>query len=78
MGGGVAGEGAFCRPYTPPRQTVGERRERDGLRALREQIDIVIYDRQYSPFLFNQNGAKYVAAESVYIGHWKSGIEIAP
>jgi hypothetical protein len=38
-----------------------------GLRALREQVDIVIYDRQYSPFLFNQNGAKCVAAESVYI-----------
>src|SRR6266851_3770262 len=31
-----------------------------------EQIDIVIYDRQYSPFLFNQNDAKYLPAESVY------------
>src|ERR1700730_11405322 len=31
-----------------------------------EQIDIVIYDRQYSPFLFNQNDAKFVPAESVY------------
>jgi len=31
-----------------------------------EQIDVVVYDRQYSPFLFNQNNAKYVAAESVY------------
>lgn len=33
---------------------------------LSEQIDVVIYDRQYSPFLFNQDGAKYVPAESVY------------
>lgn len=31
-----------------------------------DQIDVVIYDRQYSPFLFNQNNAKYVPAESVY------------
>lgn len=31
-----------------------------------DQIDIVIYDRQYSPFLFNQGGAKNVPAESVY------------
>lgn len=31
-----------------------------------EQIDVVIYDRQYSPFLFNQDRAKYVPAESVY------------
>lgn len=34
--------------------------------ALSEQIDIVIYDRQYSPFLFNQDDAKYVPAEAVY------------
>jgi hypothetical protein len=31
-----------------------------------DQIDVVIYDRQYSPFLFNQDGAKFVPAESVY------------
>ena len=31
-----------------------------------EQIDIVIYDRQYCPLLFNQDGAIYVPAESVY------------
>ena len=31
-----------------------------------EQIDVVVYDRQYSPFFFNQDGAKYVPAESVY------------
>jgi hypothetical protein len=34
--------------------------------SLSQQIDVVIYDRQYSPFLFNQDGAKYVPAESVY------------
>jgi hypothetical protein len=31
-----------------------------------DQIDIVIYDQHYSPFLFNRDGAKYVPAESVY------------
>ena len=31
-----------------------------------EQIDIVIYDRQYSPFLYNQMNQRYVPAESVY------------
>lgn len=31
-----------------------------------EQIDLVVFDRQYSPFLFNKNGAKFIPAESVY------------
>ena len=31
-----------------------------------EQIDLVIYDQQYSPFVFNQNGTLYVPSESVY------------
>lgn len=33
---------------------------------LSEQIDIVIYDKQYSPIVFKQNGALYITAESVY------------
>ena len=31
-----------------------------------EQIDIIVYDQQYSPFVFNQNKVIYVPAESVY------------
>lgn len=31
-----------------------------------DQIDVVIYDRQYSPLLYNQSGQQYVPAESVY------------
>lgn len=31
-----------------------------------EQIDVVIYDRQYTPLLFNQNNQIIVPAESVY------------
>lgn len=38
----------------------------DSRGACSEQIDIVIYDRQYSPFLYNQANQRYVPAESVY------------
>lgn len=31
-----------------------------------EQIDIVIYDRQYTPILYNQDSIRIVPAESVY------------
>lgn len=31
-----------------------------------DQIDVVIFDRHYCPLLFNQAGALYVPAESVY------------
>lgn len=31
-----------------------------------DHIDIVIYDRQYSPFLYNQMNQRYIPAESVY------------
>lgn len=31
-----------------------------------QQIDVVIYDRQYSPLLYNQSNQRYVPAESVY------------
>lgn len=36
----------------------------DGMQS--EQIDIVIYDRQYTPVLYNQDGHRIVPAESVY------------
>ena len=31
-----------------------------------EQIDVVVYDRQYTPLLYNQDGQLFVPAESVY------------
>lgn len=31
-----------------------------------EQIDVIIFDRQYSPFIFNFEGQKVIPAESVY------------
>lgn len=38
-----------------------------------DQIDIIIYDRQYSPLVYNQGGQIYVPAESVY-----AAIEVRP
>ena len=31
-----------------------------------EQIDVVVFDRQYSPFIFKIKGATFIPAESVY------------
>lgn len=52
--------------YLPERYFVDNAFVLDCEGNLSEQIDVVIYDRQYSPFLFNQNFIKYVPAESVY------------
>jgi hypothetical protein len=38
----------------------------DSTGARSDQIDIVVYDRQYSPFLYNQSDQRYVPSESVY------------
>lgn len=38
----------------------------DSRGASSDQIDVVIYDRQYSPILYNRSGQHYVPAESVY------------
>jgi len=31
-----------------------------------DQIDVVIYDRQYTPLLYNRDGQRFIPAESVY------------
>ena len=31
-----------------------------------DEIDMVIYDQQYSPFLFNRDTSLFIPAESVY------------
>lgn len=38
----------------------------DSTGAMSDQIDIVIYDWQYTPILFNQDNQRYIPAESVY------------
>lgn len=52
--------------YLPKRYQVDKAFVLDADGRFSEQIDIVIFDRQYSPFLFNQDGAIYIPAESVY------------
>jgi len=52
--------------YLPTRYNVARTFVIDHRGQVSEQIDIVIFDRHFSPFLFRQNGQSYVPAESVY------------
>jgi hypothetical protein len=52
--------------YLPRRYQVDKAFVIDCKGNISEQIDIVIFDRHYSPFLLRQNGATYIPAESVY------------
>ena len=57
---------SWLREYLPKRYAVDKAQVIDCEGNLSDEIDIVIYDRQYSPFVFVDNGARYVPAESVY------------
>ena len=52
--------------YLPKRYQAASAFVLDADGKISDQIDIVIFDCQYSPLLFNQDGALYVPAESVY------------
>lgn len=52
--------------YLPSRYQVAKAFVMDADGMLSEQLDVVVFDRQYCPFLFNQSGARFVPAESVY------------
>jgi hypothetical protein len=52
--------------HLPKRYKVNRAFVIDSRGGCSEQIDAVIHDRQYSPFVLNLNGALYVPAESVY------------
>jgi hypothetical protein len=56
----------LLRDYLPQRYSVDSAFIIDCKNKISDQIDIVIYDRQYSPFVFNQDDVKYIPAESVY------------
>lgn len=56
----------WLRNYLPKRYSVDKAFVIDCESHFSDQIDVVIYDRQYSPFVFNQDGALYIPAESVY------------
>jgi hypothetical protein len=52
--------------YLPKRYCVSKAFVIDSEETLSDEIDLVIYDQQYSPFLFKQDGAVFIPAESVY------------
>ena len=52
--------------YLPKRYAVDKAFVIDSNDNLSQQIDLVIYDKLYSPFVFNHKGAIYIPAESVY------------
>jgi len=52
--------------YLPKRYSVDKAFVIDHKGRQSDQIDVVIYDRQYSPFIFRQDSAIFVPAESVY------------
>lgn len=52
--------------YLPKRYCVAKAFVIDSLGQQSQQLDLVIHDRQFSPFWFNQDKALYIPAESVY------------
>ena len=56
----------FLRTYLPDRYKVDKAIVIASTGNVSEQMDIVIYDAIYTPFIFNQDGFMYIPAESVY------------
>jgi hypothetical protein len=52
--------------YLPKRYQAERAHVVDSNGVFSQQIDVVIFDRQYSPFIFDFEGQKIIAAESVY------------
>lgn len=56
----------MLKTYLPRRYEAEKAFVVDSLGVFSHQIDVVIFDRQYSPFIFNFQGQKIIPAESVY------------
>jgi hypothetical protein len=56
----------WLRKYMPNRYSIDKAIIIDSDGQLSDQIDMVIYDQQYTPFVFTQNGVHYIPAEGVY------------
>lgn len=56
----------WLRKYLPNRYSVDKAIVIDHEGNTSQQIDIVIYDNWYTPFIFSQNGFHYIPAEGVY------------
>jgi len=52
--------------YLPKRYQAAKAHVVDSKGDFSEQIDVLVFDRQYSPFIFNYEGQTIVPAESVY------------
>lgn len=52
--------------YLPNRYSASKAHVVDSAGNFSQQIDIVVFDRQYSPFIFNYQGETVIPAESVY------------
>src|SRR5690242_12125759 len=52
--------------YLPRRYCADKAFVLDSNGRISDEIDIVIYDRQYSPFILHQNGVAFIPAECVY------------
>jgi len=66
---GDASEGVWLellKTYLPRRYEAASAHVVDSLGTFSQQIDIVIFDRQYSPFIFHFQNQTVVPAESVY------------
>lgn len=56
----------WLRTYLPSRYCVDKAIVIDVDGNTSNQIDVIIYDQLYTPFVLNQNGFKYIPAEGVY------------
>lgn len=56
----------FLSDYLPKKYLVDNGIVIDSEGNVSEQIDIIIYDALYTPFVFNKDGVKLIPAESVY------------
>lgn len=56
----------FLRTYLPDRYRIDKAIVIDSTGNVSDQMDVVIYDAIYTPFIFKQDGFMYIPAESVY------------
>jgi hypothetical protein len=56
----------WLRTYLPNRYSIDKAIVIDFEGNTSHQIDVVIYDRWFTPFVFSQNGFQYIPAEGVY------------
>jgi hypothetical protein len=57
---------ALLQTYLPKRYEAATAHVVDSEGNFSDQIDVVVFDRQYSPFIFSFEGQKIIPAESVY------------